>query len=75
MYAMPSPQTGLAKPGTPALYTPTLAMYTGYERFPKPAPKVLPLGAFGNPKYESHGPVSDTRSDLLHAQYRLSLLT
>ena len=41
---------------------------------PKPAPKVLPLGSFDNPKPDSHGPLSDTRSDLLHAQYRLSFL-
>ena len=53
---------------------PTMASYTGFETFPKPAPKVLPLGSFGSPKPDSHVPLSDTRSDLLHAQYRLSFL-
>ena len=59
-------------PAMPA--PPSLAMYTRYERFPKPAPQVLPLDAFGNTKPGSHGPLSDSRSDLLPAQYRLSIL-
>ena len=60
--------------GTPAPDAPTLAMHTGYERFPRPAPRVQPLVTFGKSKLEFHGPLSDAKSDLLHAQYRLSLL-
>ena len=49
-------------------------MYTGYERFPRPAPRVQPLISFGKPKPKFHGPLTDAKSDMLHAQYRLSLL-
>ena len=74
MSEMPPPQASTGTPATPTPDELALAMYTGYERFPKPAPIVLPLGAFGTPKPEFHGPLSDAKSDLLHAQYRLSLL-
>ena len=49
-------------------------MYTGYERFPRPAPRVQPLITFGKPKSKFHDPLTDAKSDMLHAQYRLSLL-
>ena len=58
----------------PAPDAPTLDMYTGYERFPRPAPRVQPLVTFGKSMPEFHGPLSDAKSHLLHAQYRLSLL-
>ena len=74
MSALPPPQACTSTLGTPAPDRPTLAMYTGYERFPRPAPRVQPLVTFGNSKPEFHGPLSDAKSDLLHAQYRLSLL-
>ena len=49
-------------------------MYTGYERFPRPAPRVQPLITFGKPKSKFQDPLTDAKSDMLHAQYRLSLL-
>ena len=48
-------------------------MHTG-KRFPRPAQGVQPLVTFGKSKPEFHGPLPDAKSDLLHAQYRLSLL-
>ena len=60
MPTLPSSQAGPATRGTRTPGTPTPAMYTGYERFPKPAPKVLPLGAIGNPN-SSHTAPSQTR--------------
>ena len=71
---LPPPQASAGTPATPVPDAPTLAMYTGYERFPRPAPRVQPIVTFGKSKPEFHGPLSDAKSDLLHAQYRLSLL-
>ena len=70
MSALPPPQASTGTPGTQTPDEPTPDIYTGYERFPRPTPKVPPLVTFGQAKPESHGPLSDTRSDLLHAQYR-----
>ena len=74
MSALQQPQASTGTPVTPAPDAPTLANYTGYERFPRPAPRVQPIATFGKSKPEFHGPLSDAKSDLLHAQYRLSLL-
>ena len=52
---------------------PVQAVYTGYEHFPRPAPRVQPLITFGKPKPKFHGPLTDAKSDMLHAQCRLSL--
>ena len=62
-------QTGPATPGTP-----TLARFTGYETFPNPPPWVLPLTTPGKPKPSFDWCMTDAVSDLLHAQYRLSIL-
>ena len=51
-----------------------MACYIGYETFPKPPPRVLPLTTFGKSKLCFEGVMTDDVSDLLHAQYRLSLL-
>ena len=74
MTALSPPQASTGSLGTPAPAALAPALYTGYERFPKPAPRSILLATFENPKPDSHGPLSDSQSDLLHAQYRLSLL-
>ena len=74
MFTTPSPQMDLAAPSTPTPNTPTMASYAGYEAFPKPLPRVLPFTTFGKPKLGFEGEMTDDVSDLLHAQYRLSLL-
>ena len=51
-----------------------MASLTGYEAFPKPPPRGLPLTTFGKSKPVLEGDMTDEVSDLLHAQYRLSLL-
>ena len=63
-----------AKASAPTPDTPTMACYTGYETFPKPPPRVLPLTTFGRSKPCHEGAMTDEVRDLLHAQYRLSLL-
>ena len=72
MSALQPPQASTGTPRTPD--APTLAIYTGYEPFPRPAPRVQPLVTFGKSKSEFHGPLSDAKNDLLHALHRLSLL-
>ena len=62
-------QTGPATPGTP-----TLARFTGYETFPNSPPWVLPLTTLGKPKPSFDWCMTDAVGDLLHAQYRLSIL-
>ena len=74
MTALHPLQVSTGTPGTPTPDAPVQAMYTGYERFPRPAPRVQPLITFGKPKPKFHGPLTDVKSDLLHAQYRLSPL-
>ena len=74
MPALLPSQASTGSLGTPAPAAPALALYTGYERCPKPAPRSTPLVTFGNPKPDFHGPLSDAQSDMLHAQYRLTLL-
>ena len=74
MFTTPSPQMDLAAPSTPTPNTPTMASYTGYETFPKPPPRVLPLTTFGKSKPGFEEDMTHDVSDLLHAQYRLSLL-
>ena len=54
-------------------HTPTLARFTGYEAFTKPPPGVLLLTTFGKPKPSFEWCMTDAVSNLLHAQYRLSL--
>ena len=63
-----------AAPSAPTQNTPTMACYTGYETFPKPPPRVIPLTTFGKSKPCFEGAMTDDVSDLLHAHYRLSLL-
>ena len=67
-------QTDPAAPTSPTPNTPTMACYTGYEIFPKPPPRVIPLTTFGKPKSCFEGVMTDDVRDLLHAQYKLSLL-
>ena len=74
MFTMPSTQMDLAAPSTPTPNTLTMASYTGYEAFPKPPPRVLPLTTFGKSKLGIEGDMTDDVSDLLHAQYTLSIL-
>ena len=74
MCTTPPSQTDLATSDTPTLGTPTLASFTGYEAFPKLPPRVLPLTTFGKSKPGFEWDMTDEVSDLLHAQYRLSLL-
>ena len=74
MTALHPLQVGTGTPGTPTPDTPAQAMYTGYERFPRPAPRVQPLITFEKPKSKFHDPLTDAKSDMLRAQYRLSLL-
>ena len=74
MPTTPQSQTDHAAPSAPIPNTPTMACYTGYETFPKPPPRVLPLTTFGKSKPGFEGVMTDDVSDLLHAQYRLSLL-
>ena len=50
IFTTPSSQMDLAAPSTPTPNTPTMASYTGYETFPKPPPRVLPLTTFGKSK-------------------------
>ena len=47
---------------------------TGNEPFPKPAPIVLPMTRFGAPKPTFDVPITNSVSDLMHNQYRLSVL-
>ena len=70
----PQSQTDRAEPSAPTSAIPTMACYTGYETFPKPPPRVLPLTTFGKPKPCHEKVMTDDVSDLLHAQYRLLLL-
>ena len=74
MPTTPQLQMDRAKASAPTPDTPTMACYTGYETFPKPPPRVLPLTTFGKSKPCHEGAMTDEVSDLLHAQYRLSLL-
>ena len=74
MPTTPQSQTDPAAPSAPTPNTPTMACYTGYETFPKPPPRVIPLTTFGKSKPCFAGVMTDDVSDLLHAQYRLSLL-
>ena len=74
---MPTTTQSLMDPATPSApiqNTPTMSCYTGYETFPKPPPRVIPLTTFWQSKPWFEGAMTDDDSDLLHAQYRLSLL-
>ena len=42
--------------------------------FPKPRPVVLPMVSFGQPKSNRLGPIATVDNDLMHHQFRLSLL-
>ena len=42
--------------------------------FPKPMPTVRPMVNFGPPKPAGHGTLHNAASDLMHHQYRLSVL-
>ena len=46
----------------------------GTSPFPKPRALILPLVNFGQSKPEGHGYIDTADSDLMHHQYRLSLL-
>ena len=46
----------------------------GRGPFPKPRPAVLPMVRFGLPKLAGHGYLHNADSDLMHHQYRLSVL-
>ena len=74
MFTTPSLKMGLAAPSTPTPNTPTMTSYTRYEAVPKPPLRVLPLTTFGKSKPGFEGDMTDDVSDLLHAQYWLSLL-
>ena len=47
---------------------------TGFEPFPKRAPVVLPMSRLAQPKPSWQGLLVDSVSDLMHYQYRLSVL-
>ena len=47
---------------------------TGTGLFPKPRAVVLPMVIFGQPKSDRLGPIATVDSDLMHHQFRLSLL-
>ena len=47
---------------------------TGTGPFPKPRAVVLPMVSFGQPKSDRLGPIATVDSDLMHHQFRLSLL-
>ena len=47
---------------------------TGTGPFPKPRVLVLPMVSFGQPKSDRLGPIATVDSDLMHHQFRLSLL-
>ena len=47
---------------------------TGSGPFPKPQALVLPMVSFGQPKSDRLGPIATVDSDLMHHQFRLSLL-
>ena len=47
---------------------------TGTGPFPKPRAMVLPMVSFGQPKSDRLGPIATVDSDLMHHQFRLSLL-
>ena len=47
---------------------------TGTGLFPKPQAVVLPIVSFGQPKSNRLGPIATVDSDLMHHQFRLSLL-
>ena len=47
---------------------------TGTGPFPKPRAVVLPMVSFGQPKSNGLGPIATVESDLMHHQFRLSLL-
>ena len=47
---------------------------TGTGPFPKPRVLVLPMISFGQPKSDRLGPIATVDSDLMHHQFRLSLL-
>ena len=47
---------------------------TGTGPFPKPRALVLPMVNFGQPKSDKLGPTATVDSDLMHHQFRLSLL-
>ena len=66
--------TDPAAPSAPTQNTPTMVCYTGFETFPKPPPRVIPFTTFGKSKPCFEGAMTDDVSDLLHAEYKLSLL-
>ena len=47
---------------------------TGCQPFPKPAPVVLPMSRLAEPEASWQGPLADSVSDLMHYQYRLTVL-
>ena len=50
------------------------AACAGLGPFPRPAPTVLPMVRFVPPTPSGHGTLHNSDSDLMHRQYRLSLL-
>ena len=74
MPTTPQSQKDHAATSTPTPDTPTMACYTGYEVFPKSPPRVLLLTTCGKSKPSFEGNMTDDVGDLLHAQYKLSLL-
>ena len=47
---------------------------TGHEPFTKAAALVLPMSRLAQPRPDGPVPLADSRSDLMHSQYRLSVL-
>ena len=65
-----SASTALAAPHNPVDTDPR----AGTGPFPKPRALVLPLVKFGHSKPDGHGYIDTADSDLVHHQFRLSLL-
>ena len=47
---------------------------TDADLFPKPKAVILPMVNFGQPKFSGPGPIATADSDIMHHQFRLSLL-
>ena len=75
LYAqLPAPK-GVPVPPLTGTHNPVGSnLRTGTGLFPKPRAVVLPMVSFGQPKSNRLGPIATVDSDLMHHQFRLSLL-
>ena len=65
-----TPASPLRESNPPSVLRPVLVK----DHSPKPVPGVLPMVRFGQPKPPGHGTLHNAENDLMHHQYRLSVL-